>query len=51
MTPSVDQAYGEAAAEVVGERAEAMFGKRRGVLDTADIASARSPTTSAAASP
>ncbi len=37
MTRSAEQAYGEAAAEVVAERAEAMFGKRRGVLDTADI--------------
>ena len=37
MTLSAEQAYGEAAAEVVNERAEAMFGKRRGVLDTADI--------------
>jgi CHAD domain-containing protein len=37
MTPSADQTYGEAAAEVVAERAEAMFGKRHGVLDTADI--------------
>jgi len=37
MTRSAEQAYGEAAAEVVTERAEAMFGKRRGVLDTADI--------------
>jgi CHAD domain-containing protein len=37
MTLSAEQAYGEAAAEVVAERAEAMFGKRRGVLDTADI--------------
>ena len=37
MTRTAEQAYGEAAAEVVAERAEAMFGKRRGVLDTADI--------------
>jgi CHAD domain-containing protein len=37
MTRSAEQAYGEAATEVVAERAEAMFGKRRGVLDTADI--------------
>ena len=37
MTRSAEQAYGEAAAEVVAERADAMFGKRRGVLDTADI--------------
>lgn len=37
MTLSAEQAYGEAAAEVVSERADAMFGKRRGVLDTADI--------------
>ena len=37
MTRSAEQAYGEAAAEIVTERAEAMFGKRRGVLDTADI--------------
>jgi len=37
MTRSAEQAYGEAAAEVLAERAEAMFGKRRGVLDTADI--------------
>ena len=37
MTRSAEQAYGEAAAEVVSERADAMFGKRRGVLDTADI--------------
>ena len=37
MTLSADETYGEAAAEVVTERAEAMFGKRRGVLDTADI--------------
>ena len=37
MTRSAEQAYGEAAAEVVAERADAMFGKRRRVLDTADI--------------
>jgi CHAD domain-containing protein len=37
MTRSADQAYGEAAGEVITERAEALFGKRRGVLDTADI--------------
>ena len=37
MTRSAEQAYGEAAAEVVAERAEAMFGRRQRVLDTADI--------------
>ena len=37
MTRSAEQAYGEAAAEVVVERAEAMFGRRHRVLDTADI--------------
>ena len=37
MTLSSDDAYGEAAAEVIAERAEAMFGRRHRVLDTADI--------------
>lgn len=37
MTLSADQSYGEAAAEAITARAEAMFGKRHGVLDTADI--------------
>jgi len=37
MTLSAEQGYGEAAAQVVAERADAMFGKRRHVLDTADI--------------
>jgi CHAD domain-containing protein len=37
MSLSAEQPYGVAAAQVVGERAEAMFGRRNGVLDTRDI--------------
>jgi CHAD domain-containing protein len=37
MTLSADRAYCEAATEAISDRAEAMFDKRDGVLDTADI--------------
>jgi CHAD domain-containing protein len=37
MTLSAEQPYGEAASQVIAERADAMFGRRRGVLDTTDI--------------
>ena len=37
MTLSGEQPYGEAAAAIIAERAEAVFALREGVLDTADI--------------
>jgi CHAD domain-containing protein len=37
MTLSSEQAYGEAAATIVGQRSDAVFALREGVLDIADI--------------
>jgi len=37
MTLSSEQAYGDAAATIVGQRSDAVFALREGVLDIADI--------------
>jgi CHAD domain-containing protein len=37
VTLTADRPYGDAAREIVGGRAEAVFAARHGVLDTADI--------------
>jgi CHAD domain-containing protein len=37
VTLTAEQPYGEAAREIIGARAEAVFAARHGVLDTSDI--------------